>query len=81
MLDGFKFSLFHHQFPVASFPFPVSYRQECVTPLVISPGRPILVIYFSLLFNQDPSPASCWSLIKKLVDHWDFPNSLLYSVC
>lgn len=47
MLDGLKFSLFHHQFPVASLPFPVSYMQECITPLVVFPGRPIQVIFFS----------------------------------
>lgn len=57
MLDGLKFSLFHHQFPVASLPFPVSYMQECITPLVVFPGRPIQVILFSAV------------LIKSLLPH------------
>lgn len=50
MLDGLKFSLFHNQFPVASL-------QECFTPLVVSSGQPIRVIFLSAV------------LIKSLLPH------------
>ena len=86
ILEGLKFSLFHHQFPVVHSHFLCLVDRNVSLPWWF-PGQTNPSNVFLCCFNQDPPPSSCWSLIKKLVEHWDFPNGLcavcwsLYELC